>query len=366
MDFKSVAIRVIAKYLKKNKMAMCLRDILPNSGLSLIERQNVAEIAHDVVRWKKLYDYILEEKGFDKNPEFYVNLALESKQNDWFSDDFEIQYSLSTYLHSILKNKLNWIKYLNEKPPTTLCINFNLSTIEEVTNILEMENLPAEKSNLETAILTSSIGRYSSVVTKNFAHVQDESSQLISYIAVSLGDNILDYCAGNGGKSLAMASISRNSKKIYAYDINPKKRLTLEQRLKKYNAEISVTEQSPEKKFDVVLVDAPCTGIGAARRNPEAKYVDGPGKYPDIQQKILEEAAQKVDSNGFLFYSVCTFTPDETQEVVKKFLKEKDFKISNLNSIAYSQFLNKTHYGAFIFLPKGDIFFISLFKKIKN
>lgn len=365
MDSKDIAIKVISKYLKKNQMAMCLRDILPSSNLSLEERQNVADIANNVVRWKRLYDNILDEIGLTKSPEAYVNLALENKQNDWSTDNFEIKYSISSYVASILKNKQDWIKYLNEKPPTTLCVNFNKSNTEEVIKILETEKLPAEKSNLETAILTSSIGRYSTVVKKNFAHVQDESSQLIAYITVSLGDNILDFCAGNGGKSLSIASISRNKKKLYAYDINFQKRLTLERRIKEFNADILIIEKPSNIKFDVVLVDAPCTGIGAARRNPEAKYIDGPEKYPETQQKILEEAAQKVKPNGFIFYTVCTFTPDETQEVVKKFSKEKEFKISNLNKTAYSQFLNKTRYGAYIFLPKGDIFFISILKNEK-
>jgi len=363
MDPKDVAIQVVTKYLKKNKMAMCLRDILPGSGLSLVDRQNVADIVHEVVRWKRLYDNILEEIGLAKSPDAYVNLALENKQNNWSTDDFEIKYSVSSYVASLLKNKLKWTEYLNEKPPTSLCINFNKSDTKEVASILESEKLPAEKSNLESAILTSSMGRYSSVVTKNLAHVQDESSQLIACITAFLGDNILDFCAGNGGKSLAMASITRNRKKIFAYDINSKKRLTLARRSKEYNAEISIEEKLSDKKFDVVLVDAPCTGIGAARRNPEAKYVDGPGKYPEIQQNILVEAEQKVKPNGFLFYSVCTFTPDETQEVVKKFSKEKDLKISNLEDIPYTQFLNKTNHGAYIILPKGDIFFVSLLKK---
>ena len=366
MDSKAAAFRVVDKYLKKNKMAMCLRDILPASGLSLEERQKVADIAHDVVRWKKLYDNILEEIGLAKNPDAYVNLALESKQNNWTIDNLEIKYSVSSYVASLLKNKIKWIEYLNEKPQTTLCINFNKSNAEEVIHILETEKLPVEKSNLETAILTSSIGRYSSVVKKNFAHVQDESSQLISYITVSLGDNVLDFCAGNGGKSLAMASITRNRKEIYGYDINPQKLFTLERRLKDYSAEISLIEKTSEKKFDVILVDAPCTGIGAARRNPDAKYVEGPGNYPELQLKILKEASQKVKLDGYLFYSVCTITPEETKEVVKKFLKVKGFEISNLKNIAYTQFLNKTSYGSFIFLPKGDIFFISLLKKIKN
>ncbi len=366
MDTKSVAIKVVAKYFKKNKMAMCLRDILPSSGLSLIERQKVADIVHDVVRWKKLYEYFLEENNCVKNPEAYVDLVLKNKQNDFISDNFEIKYSVSAYVASILKNKTKWIEYLNEKPPTTLCVNFNKSSVEEVTNLLEIDDLTVERSNLETAIQTSSIGRYSSAVSKNFAHVQDENSQLISYIAVSLGGTILDFCAGNGGKSLAMASISRNTKKLYAYDVNPRKQLILERRLKDFNAEVMVLEKPSDKKFDVVLVDAPCTGIGAARRNPEVKYVNGPGEYPDLQQKILEESAKKIKDKGYLLYCVCTFTPDETQNVVKNFLKENKFRIDDMSKSIYSKFLKKAQYGVYTSLPKGDIFFASLLKKTKK
>jgi len=244
-----------------------------------------------------------------------------------------------------------------------LCVNFNKSSFEDVINILKKEKLPAEKSNLETAVLTSSIGRYSRVVTKNFAHVQDENSQFISFIASSLGDNILDFCAGNGGKSLAIASLSRNKKNIFAYDINQKKQLMLKQRIMEYNAKVTVEEKLPDNEFEVLLVDAPCTGLGAARRNPEVKYLDGPGNYPELQQNILVEAAQKLKPDGFLFYTVCTFTPDETEDVIKKFSAEKKFKILNLDNIVYSQFLDKTRYGAFTSIPKGDIFFVSLLKK---
>ena len=130
MDPKIIAIRVITKYLKKNKMAMCLRDILPNSGLSLEDRQEVADIVHEVVRWKKLYDNILKEIGLAKTAETYVNLALEKKQNVWNAYNFEIKYSVSSYVASILKNKIKWITYLNETPPTTLCVNLNKSSIE--------------------------------------------------------------------------------------------------------------------------------------------------------------------------------------------------------------------------------------------
>ena len=362
---EKIATKVVAKYMRKGNMSRCLRDILPATNLTKEQREVVADIVHDVVRWKKLYDRILDERDIEKIPENYVQLAIDGAHKDAHSNSFEYQYSCSNYVTNILKDKVEWAKYLNEKPPTTLCVNLNKSSTADVIKILKKEKMPVERSKLETAVLTTSIGRYSSVIKNRYAHVQDESSQLISYIAVNMGDKILDFCAGNGGKSLSMASITRNGKTLHAYEINVKKRVTLEQRCKEYNANILIEESIPDKMFDVVLVDAPCTGIGAARRNPEAKYVDGPGDFPEIQLKILKDAAQKVIDGGTLIYSLCTFTPEETEGVVKQFSKISDFKVNKAYNFTHSDLILKNRYGAFTNVPNGDIFFVSILRKDK-
>ena len=358
-----VATKVIAKYLEKGNMSRCLRDILPSSKLTLEQRDNVAEIVHDFIRWKKLYDHIIEERDIAKLPEIYVQLAVVKAQTGAKSLPFDYRYSCSGYVAKILKKRESLAKYLNERPPTTLCSNLNKSSTKEVINILNEEKLPASLSKLETAVLTTSNGRYSSAIKNRYAHVQDESSQLISYIAANMGDNILDFCAGNGGKSLTMASITRNKKNLHSYDLNLKKRTTIRQRSMEYNANLVVEDKPPKKKFDVILVDAPCTGIGAARRNPEAKYVEGPGDFPQIQFGILNDAARMINDEGIILYSICTITPEETKDVVEKFSKQKNFKIIGLNNHPYSELLIKNKYGAFTNIPGGDLFFISMLQE---
>lgn len=362
---EKIAARVISKYVKKGNMSRCLRDILPSTNLTREQRETVADIVHDVVRWKRLYDFILEEQGNEKTPENYIKLVAKGAHEDGHSYPFEYQYSCSDYVAGIIKDHVEWARYLNEKPPTTLCTNLNMSNTKKVIDILKEEKMPVKKSKLETAVLTTSNARYSSVIKNRYAHVQDESSQLISYLTVNLGDSILDFCAGSGGKTLSMASMSRNGKITHSYEINNKKRDTLKQRCIEYKAKTVVEEQQPSSMFDVVLVDAPCTGIGVARRNPEAKYVESADEFKKLQLKILKDVTKNVNSGGFILYSVCTITPEETEEVIKQFTKKKELKVSKFKEFEYSELLKQNKYGAFTAVPNGDLFFISLLKKEK-
>lgn len=363
---EKIATKVIWKYLKKGNMSRCLRDILPSTNLTREQREAVADIVHDVVRWKRLYELILDEEGSERTAENYVELATNDAQKNANLYPFEYQCSCSDYVATLLKDQMAWARYLNDKPPTTLCVNFNMSSTKEVVNTLKKEKLQAKLSKIETAVLTESNARYSSVIKNRYAHVQDESSQLISYLTLSLGDSILDFCAGNGGKSLSMASIARNKKTIHAYEINEKKRAVIKQRCTEYDAKTVVEEQQPKSMFDVVLVDAPCSGIGTARRNPEAKYFEGETEFKKLQLKILKDASKNVKTRGFILYSVCTITPEETEEVIKQFTKKKEFKVSKFKELDYSELLKQNKYGAFTAVPNGDLFFVSLLKKEKE
>jgi 16S rRNA (cytosine967-C5)-methyltransferase len=362
MDEK-IAARIIIKYLKKGNMARCLRDILPASDLSKEQREKIAELIHDVVRWKKLYEHIMEIRGLKPSPENYVKLAMSHSQTYASSYPFEYRYSCSSYVAHVLKNHEEWAEFLNETPPTTLCINFNKSTVDEVMSILHQETLTAEHSLLRTAIITSSISKYSNVIQQHLAHVQDESSQLVSLLTTALGESIFDYCAGNGGKCLSIASITKNRKNLYAYEMNPVKRTTLKRRCIEYNANVTIEDNPSKKKYDTVLVDAPCTGLGVARRNPEVKYIESPGNLPKIQLSILNKAAENVKTGGTLFYVVCTMTPEETTQVIQTFIKKKEFTLSSFNDLPYKEYLLTNKYGSFSTLPRGDVFFLSVLKR---
>jgi 16S rRNA (cytosine967-C5)-methyltransferase len=362
MDEK-VAARIVRKYLKKGNMARCLRDILPAAGLSKKEREEIAELVHDVVRWKRLYEHIIDSRGLTPTAETYVKLAQEGAQADASSYAFEYRYSSSSYVAGILKDHAEWAEFLNETPPTTLCVNFNKTTRDEVMNLLREESLPSENALLPSALLTTSVSKYSTVVQQRFAHVQDETSQLVSFLATTLGDSIFDMCAGNGGKTLALASMTRNQKKLSAYELNASKRATLKRRCGEYDAHVIVEDRLSDKNYDLVLVDAPCSGLGAARRNPEVKYIEGVGDFPRTQVSLLQQAANNVKKGGNLFYAVCTVTPEETTQVIDAFLNAGDFTVSWFKKHPYEAVLLKNTYGAFTALPRGDLFFLSVLQK---
>jgi 16S rRNA (cytosine967-C5)-methyltransferase len=361
---EKVAVRVIIKYLKKGNMARCLRDILPSAGLTLQQREEVADVVHTVVRWKKLYSQMIHSRGLQDNAESYVDLALEGAHIDAASYPFEDRYSCSSYVASILQGHEEWAAYLNTTPPTSLCVNYNKSSPDEVITILTQENLPVERSILPTALRSTSASKYSMAVKQRFAHVQDESSQLVSFLTTSQGHSIFDFCAGNGGKSLAIASMTKNGKTLHAFETNASKRVTLKRRCDEYDAAVLVEDQPSGKQYDLVLVDAPCSGLGAARRNPEVKYIDTIDSYPGTQLSILTAAAENVKQGGLLFYAVCTITPEETAQVIQTFLKKNTYTVLPVEHLPYKEYLHQTANGAFTVLPHGDLFYLSLLKNI--
>ncbi len=356
------AEKVIERWLRKGNMAARMRDVLPKSNLSLEEREEVARIVHSVVRWKKWYDFVIEHYSLPEKVETYVRLAR--SEQEWESAEkavpreryTEIRYSFSPYMAGLIDSRFPELReYLNREPETVLMVNYNKASREDVMEILKEEGMRAEKSEVESAIISDSRARYSRAIEEGKAQVQDESSQLIAKITSSLGNRILDYCAGNGVKSIAMASFKRNEAEIHAWDIDERKRKILEKRAERYSAKIEVLDERPSGLYDVVFVDAPCTGVGSARRNPEAKYIDGVGDFPDLQLSILNEAKERVKEGGHLVYCVCSFTPEETVGVVERFLSENpEFKEENLDN----EGLKGMKYGYLTDMPEGDVMYI--------
>lgn len=362
---ESIAEKIIAKYLRKGNLTRCMRDILPRMGLSPEDRGKVSEITHNIVRWRKLYEFILEKQKKEKSPANLVQLAVEkAHEKPPAKGSFETEHSLSRYLAGVIQNlNPSWASYLNQEPPTTLCVNLNKTTVDELIQILKKAKISAEKSIVPTAINASQEARHSPIIKDCLAHIQDESSQLVSAITAELGDRILDYCAGNGGKSLAIASLTKNSKQIFAHDADEKRIRILGERCAAYGAKVNASaKMTVGDKFDVVLVDAPCSGIGAARRNPEAKYLENAGEYPQLQLKVLRTAKECVKKGGFLVYCVCSFTPEETGKVIERFANESGAKIMDFVEIPLSDYLSKTGEGAFTGIKGGDILYVSVLK----
>ena len=162
--------------------------------------------------------------------------------------------------------------------------------------------------------------------------IQDEGSQIVSLlVAAKPGETVLDYCAGGGGKSLALAADMKNEGAIHAFDID-KRRLapTYERAMRAGASNIKVVPPPAKSlnhlrgRVDRVLVDAPCTGVGTWRRKPDAKWrltEDALGRRMQEQVKVLDEAQHFVKPGGFLFYVTCSVLAAENEAQVYAFLE---------------------------------------------
>lgn len=180
--------------------------------------------------------------------------------------------------------------------------------------------------------------------------VQDEGSQILAQLVnAKRGEIIVDFCAGAGGKTLAIGAQMSNKGRIYAFDISEKRLANLKPRM----IRAGLTNIMPERieneydpriarlygKIDRVLVDAPCSGLGTLRRNPDLKYRqshDTLAKLITQQRNILQAASKLLRSGGRLVYATCSILPSENQAQIEYFLQQnKQFEL-----IDCSQLLN--------------------------
>ena len=182
--------------------------------------------------------------------------------------------------------------------------------------------------------------------------VQDEGSQLLGYlVAPKRGDMVVDFCAGAGGKTLLLGALMNSTGRLYAFDISEKRLTKLKPRLKRSGLSnltpqlISSEHDSRIKrlagKIDRVLVDAPCSGLGTLRRNPDLKLRQNPQSVAELtvkQASILAAAANLVKPGGRLVYATCSLLPEENEDIVTAFLSNNPrFHLKNAAEILSAQ-----------------------------
>lgn len=160
--------------------------------------------------------------------------------------------------------------------------------------------------------------------------VQDEGSQLaVQFAEAQAGERVLDYCAGGGGKALALAAEMENEGELTCYDADPSRMKNLPIRLERAGVEIARLEP-PSGTYDLVFVDSPCSGSGTWRRNPDLKWRMKESDMEwliGIQPKILVEASKYVKKGGRLVYVTCSLFPAENERQIEEFLSaNKNFK----------------------------------------
>ncbi|MFN7710100.1 MAG: RsmB/NOP family class I SAM-dependent RNA methyltransferase [Holosporales bacterium] len=224
---------------------------------------------------------------------------------------------------------------MSQRAPMDLRVNTLLASRDQVLRLLHQDGIEA------TATPYSPIGvrlfrptRLDDhpVFQKGWIEIQDEGSQLIALLAdPQPGHQVLDYCAGAGGKALALGALQQGQGKIVACDISSARLRALPARLKRAGLQGVRCVQLPSTQLmaqrasmDIVLVDAPCSGTGTWRRAPDLPWrqsVEEIQRFPELQLEILQQASAYVRPGGALVYATCSVLPLENQAVVAAFLQ---------------------------------------------
>jgi len=173
-----------------------------------------------------------------------------------------------------------------------------------------------------------------SLFTDGKIEVQDEGSQLLGFLlAPTRHDMVADFCAGAGGKTLMLGAMMHSQGRLYAFDVSDRRLAKLKPRLARsglsnVQPQVIATERDPRVKrlagkIDRVLVDAPCSGLGTLRRNPDLKWRQTPESVAELtakQASILEAAATLVKKGGRLVYATCSILPEENEAIVEAFV----------------------------------------------
>ncbi|MFY8096660.1 MAG: RsmB/NOP family class I SAM-dependent RNA methyltransferase [Flavobacterium sp.] len=329
------------------------------------DRKFVAETIYDIVRWKRLYSEIAEvkETNYTRDnvwrlfavwavlrgytlPEwkYFENTPVRRIKGkfDEFSKIRRIRESIPDWMDEIVVKELgeaNWekeIKAQNEQAKVILRVN-TLKTTKEALQKLLSETHQIETETLkeypDALVLKERANVFMTDAFKNgLFEVQDASSQLVArFLDLKPGMRVVDACAGAGGKSLHIASLLDNKGQIIAMDLYESKLKQLKLRAKRngvHNIETRIIEGTKSikklyEKADRVLIDAPCSGLGVLKRNPDSKWKLQPEFIENIkktQQEVLENYSKMVKPGGKLVYATCSILPSENQDQVKKFL----------------------------------------------
>ena len=343
------------------------------------DRKFVAETIYEIVRWKRLYTEIAEVKDPFTRDDIWRIFAVWAvlrgiKLPDWkyFEDTptrkIKGRFDELTKIRKFKEAIPDWIDELglkelgqevwekeltaqNEQAKVILRVNTLKTTKEKVRSILMDNNIETEliKDQPDALVLKERANVFMIPAFKEgFYEVQDASSQLVAYyLDVKPGMRVVDTCAGAGGKTLHLASLMENKGQLIAMDIYESKLKQLKIRAKRngvFNAEFRVIDSTKVikklyDKADRVLIDAPCSGLGVLKRNPDSKWKLQPEFIENIkkvQEEVLHNYSRIVKPGGKMVYATCSILPSENQEQVQKFLKTEEgqkFKLVKDQSI---------------------------------
>ena len=224
-----------------------------------------------------------------------------------------------------------WVRFNNATPALTLRVNTLRATVDEASRALADDGVETERVRYAPEGLVVTEGNPLRRPQDGLVVVQDEASQLVPLLVdAQPGERVLDLCASPGGKTLAMAAAMRDAGTLVASDVRARRVDLLRETVHASGArnvqvlQVETTGRLPfEREFDRVLVDAPCSGLGTIRRDPDIRWRRAEADLRVLaarQVELLERAAATVREGGRLVYATCSSEPEENDDVVHAFV----------------------------------------------
>ena len=285
---------------------------------------NLREIEPVLQRDEK--DWLATVKGVQLDT---LPLSVQAELPEWLVEKMRVSYSE--------EDILTIGRSMQQGAPLDIRVNTLLAKRDEVLQKLHEQNIEAALTPFSPVgiRLKDKIPlNKDDLFTEGKVEVQDEGSQLLGLmLAAKRTDMVVDFCAGAGGKTLMLSAVMNSQGRLYAMDVSEKRLANLKPRLKRSGASniqpMLIAHENDLKvkrlsgKIDRVLVDAPCSGLGTLRRNPDLKFRQSPQSVEELKQKqtaILASASRLVKKGGRLVYATCSILPEENQDIVQAFL----------------------------------------------
>jgi 16S rRNA (cytosine967-C5)-methyltransferase len=340
--------------------AIVSRFYRDNRGLGPRERSTLTETVYNVLRKKLLFDHFAPSGSGSKErrlailgfngPRDFLKSALSDQEKNWIDQCDKIvaadlmerhRHNLPEWLVQPLKDQLGndfWplVESLNQPGGLDVRVNALNEKRADVQKELAkagIKSAPTPFSPLGLRIEGKPVLNKTEGFIRGAFEVQDEGSQLLAMLVdAKRGEMVVDFCAGAGGKTLAIGAAMRSTGRLYAFDTSGHRLEALKPRLARsglsnvHPAAIAHERDDRVKrlagKIDRVLVDAPCSGLGTLKRNPDLKWrqnLKGVEEMAVTQAAILQSASRLLKPGGRLVYATCSLLPQENEAVAQAF-----------------------------------------------
>jgi 16S rRNA (cytosine967-C5)-methyltransferase len=350
LRFEHPADRVVADFFRAQRsLGARDRQLLADAAFALLRRlalwRHLAETPQASGPLERRLA-ILAWQGSDE----LLDAALGARERAWLRGcravdvaalPEELRHNLPEWLAAPLHERLgaefcDWVEATSAPAPLDLRVNVLKADRRGVLGLLEAAGIgaaPTPHSPLGVRIVGKPALQKADVFAQGLVEPQDEGSQLLALlVGARRGELVVDFCAGAGGKTLALGAQMRNTGRLYAFDVSGHRLAALQPRLERSGlTNVHPAQIAPERderierlagKADRVLVDAPCTGSGTLRRQPDLKWRHDPATLAALarsQRAILAAAARLVKPGGRLVYATCSVLDAEGEAVADDF-----------------------------------------------